>query len=62
MNCEKCGRPLKTDEKKFCPHCKNEQDAKIKDGVKIGGGVLAALGIILVAILKKFSGKGGNNT
>jgi ABC-type ATPase with predicted acetyltransferase domain len=56
MNCEKCGRPLKDNEKKLCPNCKNEQDKSIKTGVKIGGGVLAGLVVIGTTLLKIFGG------
>ena len=48
MNCKKCGRPLEADEKKLCPHCKNELNKKVKTGISIIGGILlAGLGTIL---------------
>jgi ABC-type ATPase with predicted acetyltransferase domain len=62
MKCEKCGRQLKTGEKKFCPHCKNERDKNIKKGVEIGGGTLAVLATIGLALLKIFGGSKDNKS
>lgn len=56
MNCKKCGRPLKGNEDKLCPHCRNGQDEKTKTAVKVGGGVLAVLGAIGLALLKALGG------
>jgi hypothetical protein len=51
MNCKKCGRPLKKNEK-LCPHCKNKRDRGIKTGIKVGA-VIAAIGL---GLLKAFGG------
>ena len=62
MKCKKCGRPLQANEKELCPHCKNERDGKIKDGFKIGGGVLAVLVAVGLGLLKILGGKGGDKS
>jgi hypothetical protein len=56
MNCEKCGRPLKENEERFCPNCNNKRDKNSKTARTIGGGVLLAglgtgLGLLIKSIL-----------
>jgi hypothetical protein len=56
MNCKKCGRPLKGNEDKLCPHCRNEQDEKIKTAAKVGIGVVAVLVAAGLGLLKILGG------
>jgi hypothetical protein len=55
MTCKDCGRPLRPDEDKYCPRCRNKRDKDAKTAAAAGVGIAAAVAGILALI---FGGKG----
>ncbi len=45
--CEECGRPLKEDEKKYCPRCYENKAQKTKGSLKLGVIAVAIIGAVL---------------
>ena len=57
--CSECGRTLNKGENDLCPACESTKSHKKKGLIKIIGGVVAVVGSITLAILKR---KGGDST
>jgi predicted nucleic acid-binding Zn ribbon protein len=52
--CRVCGRPLKSDEKAYCPSCRSQKRERLKKAwdiaKKVGGGVLA-VAVFIISIV-----------
>ncbi len=60
MICKGCGRELESNEKDYCPNCRNNNNKQQKTGMAKLGATLGAIVICVVGAIKIFGNKNGS--